>query len=189
MKDRVAVNPGRVLITPENGSPYYATMTRADNPTQDGTPLNKNSLLKDTTAALLGGNADMVPDEAFVALKMLLDNVSEVASAASKIQTGVYSGTGKAGEGQNTSLTFGFSPKLVFIQSSERDPHYVGIYLAGQPFLGGFTIKASGTGGDIKSFICNASLSGSKLSWYDVYDSPYWQLNVSGESYRYVALG
>lgn len=66
MKDRVPVNPGRVLITPENGSAaYYATMTRADNPTQEGTPLNKSSLLTDTTAAKLGLGADAVPDDAF----------------------------------------------------------------------------------------------------------------------------
>ena len=66
MKDRVPVNPGRVLITPENGvAPYYATMTRADNPTQEGTALNKANLLKDATAAKLGLGADAVPDGAF----------------------------------------------------------------------------------------------------------------------------
>ena len=64
MQDRVPVNPGRVLITPEDGSPaYYATMTRADNPTQLGTPLNKANLLKDNTAALFGFENDAVPDE------------------------------------------------------------------------------------------------------------------------------
>lgn len=64
MKDRVPVNPGRVLITPENGiAAYYATMTRADNPTQEGTPLNKNSLLKDATAALFGLGTDALPDD------------------------------------------------------------------------------------------------------------------------------
>lgn len=157
--------------------------------TEKGTPYDVDNVLKDSTAALLGGDASMVPDEAFVALKMLLDNVSGVANAASKIQTGVYSGTGNAGEGKNTSLTFSFPPKLVFIQSSAGETRYVGIYLAGQTLLGGFTIRASGTGGSIASFFCTASLSGSKLSWYDSYGSPYWQLNVSGASYRYVAFG
>lgn len=64
MKDRVPVNPGRVLVTPENGSAaYYATIKRADNPTQEGTPLNKNSLLKDATAAMYGLGSDAVPDD------------------------------------------------------------------------------------------------------------------------------
>ena len=66
MQDRVPVNPGSVLIKPENGSAsYYATLTRADNPTQEGTPLNKASLLKDETAALFGLGVDAVPDDVF----------------------------------------------------------------------------------------------------------------------------
>lgn len=64
MNDRVPTNPGRVLITPENGAAaYYATMTRADNPTQEGTPLNKATLLKDATAALYGLDSEAVPDD------------------------------------------------------------------------------------------------------------------------------
>ena len=64
MNDRVPTNPGRVLITPENGAAaYYATMTRADNPTQEGTPLNKATLLKDATAAAFGLPASAVPDD------------------------------------------------------------------------------------------------------------------------------
>ena len=66
MQDRVPVNPGRVLITPEDGSPaYYATMTRADNPTQEGTRLNKASLLKDVTASLFGFDENAVPNDIF----------------------------------------------------------------------------------------------------------------------------
>lgn len=69
MKDRVPANPGRVLITPENGSAaFYATMTRADNPTQEGDPLNKNTLLKDATAALFGLGTDAVPDDVLAML-------------------------------------------------------------------------------------------------------------------------
>ena len=64
MQDRVPVNPGRVLVTPENGGEaYYATLTRADNPTQEGTALNKATLLKDATAALFGLGADAVPND------------------------------------------------------------------------------------------------------------------------------
>ncbi|MDD4688316.1 MAG: hypothetical protein PHE51_01030 [Eubacteriales bacterium] len=48
MQDRIPQNPGRVLITPENGgAPFYATITRADNPLEVGTPLNKATLLSD----------------------------------------------------------------------------------------------------------------------------------------------
>lgn len=37
--DRQSKYPNRVLITPENGAPYYATVVRADEPTEAGTPL------------------------------------------------------------------------------------------------------------------------------------------------------
>ena len=39
-KDRVPQKPGRVKITPENGPAFYATLERADEPVQEGTPLN-----------------------------------------------------------------------------------------------------------------------------------------------------
>ena len=39
-RDRVPQKPGRVKITPENGTAYYATMERADEPVVEGTPLN-----------------------------------------------------------------------------------------------------------------------------------------------------
>lgn len=69
MKDRISGKPGRVLITPENGSaPYYAVMTRADEPEQEGTALNKANLLTDETAELLGLSADAVPNDAWKAL-------------------------------------------------------------------------------------------------------------------------
>ena len=43
--DRQSKYPGRVLITPEDGSaPFYATMLRADEPTVAGTPINAASL-------------------------------------------------------------------------------------------------------------------------------------------------
>ena len=38
--DRVPQKPGRVKITPENGTAYYATMERADEALVEGTPLN-----------------------------------------------------------------------------------------------------------------------------------------------------
>lgn len=38
--DRVPTYANRVKITPENGTPYYATMERADSPVENGTPLN-----------------------------------------------------------------------------------------------------------------------------------------------------
>ena len=63
MLDRVSTKPGRVLISPEDGkAAFYATMARADEPTQEGNPLNKATLLSDATAAMFGFGQEAVPD-------------------------------------------------------------------------------------------------------------------------------
>jgi hypothetical protein len=54
MKDRVPQNPGRVKITHADGTSEYVTLERADNPTQIGTPLNKNTLFDSTVNTRYG---------------------------------------------------------------------------------------------------------------------------------------
>lgn len=65
MQDRVPLYPGRVKMTPVAGQANTYDMTRADQPTQEGTPINKAALLKDETAAMFGLGSDAVPDDAF----------------------------------------------------------------------------------------------------------------------------
>lgn len=116
MMDRVAANPGRMLITPENGDPaFYATVEMADNPSVVGTPLNKDSLLKDATAVLFGLGTGAVPDE-------ILQKLSSIGSyyfAFGEKNIYYYSET-------PFSIDLGFSPKLVVIYSdSNTNPMYV----------------------------------------------------------------
>lgn len=68
MKDRLPLYPGRVKLVPVSGQENVYDMTRADQPTQEGDPLNKATLLKDATAALFGLGPDSVPDDAFALL-------------------------------------------------------------------------------------------------------------------------
>lgn len=63
MQDRVPLYPGRVTLTPVAGQANTYDMARADQPTQEGTPLNKATLLKDATAAKFGKDTGTVPDE------------------------------------------------------------------------------------------------------------------------------
>ena len=63
MQDRVPLYPGRVKLNPVSGQANTFDLTRADQPTQEGTPLNKASLLKDATAALFGKTNAAVPDD------------------------------------------------------------------------------------------------------------------------------
>ena len=54
MQDRVSLYPGRVKLEPVAGQANLYDLTRADQPTQEGTPLNKASLLTDGVCEILG---------------------------------------------------------------------------------------------------------------------------------------
>lgn len=47
MKDRIPTYPGRVRLTPVSGQANVYDLERADEPRQDGTPLNKNTFMDD----------------------------------------------------------------------------------------------------------------------------------------------
>lgn len=52
--DRKPTKPNRFKITREDGSTYYVVLERADEPTEDGTPLNAeilNSIMEDIEKA------------------------------------------------------------------------------------------------------------------------------------------
>ena len=78
MKDRVPLYPGRVTLTPVSGQANTFDLVRADQPTQEGTPLNKATLLKDATAALFGKTNAAVPDDILSLLsKSMMAHVTE----------------------------------------------------------------------------------------------------------------
>lgn len=68
MKDRVPTYPGRVKLTPVAGQENTYDMERADSPAQEGTPLNKATLLTDTVAALLGLSDEATVNDMLAAL-------------------------------------------------------------------------------------------------------------------------
>lgn len=71
MRDRIPAEgkAGRMLITPENGSaPFYATVTMADEPVDEGTPLNKANLLTDETAAMFEKDSNATINNIFAEL-------------------------------------------------------------------------------------------------------------------------
>ena len=83
MKDRVSLYPGRVKLEPVAGQANLYDLTRADQPTQEGTPLNKANLLSDATeTAMFGAAADRTVDEAFAGLaaqiKLIMSNTAAI---------------------------------------------------------------------------------------------------------------
>lgn len=70
MENREPTYPGRVKLTPVPGQENIYDMERADEPTVEGTPLNKSTLLQDATCAILNIPDTSVPNDAFVKLAL-----------------------------------------------------------------------------------------------------------------------
>lgn len=70
MKDRKPKFPGRVKLEPVSGQENVFDMTRADDPEDPGTPMNKQTLLTDEAAADVGldPDGDHTPNDAFALL-------------------------------------------------------------------------------------------------------------------------
>ena len=54
IKDRIPTYPGRVQLTPVDGQPNVYEMTRADEPIEEGTPINKATLESFVKSRLTG---------------------------------------------------------------------------------------------------------------------------------------
>ena len=65
MNDRISSKPNRIKITHENGSVEYVTWERADEPLQEGTPLNKATLFSSAVEDRYGVST---PSKAFEAM-------------------------------------------------------------------------------------------------------------------------
>ena len=113
MNDRIPAEgkAGRMLITPENGSaPFYATVTMADEPLEEGTPLNKANLLTDEAEISLFGSAEnRTVNDAFMGLgaqlKLIMGDMASITvtvkdhaenPAKNVLVSGIYSETGSA---------------------------------------------------------------------------------------------
>ena len=68
MKDRVPTYPNRVILNPVAGQENTYDIVRADEPQQEGTPINKATLLDDTTAEKLGLTGDPTVNQALAAI-------------------------------------------------------------------------------------------------------------------------
>lgn len=102
------------------------------------------------------------------------------------IETGSYVGTGTSGSGNPNTLTFGFEPKFVHIQSysignGDSTGYGFAFFLSGAR---GFTIGPSSSN-DL--FPLNAKFNKNILSWYQ--DNEYAQLNEKKVKYFFAALG
>jgi hypothetical protein len=78
MKDRIPKYAGRIKLIPVANASNTYDVERADEPLQDGTPLNKNTMLRDETAeALKLPQEDPTPDDAFVKIALELEKSTD----------------------------------------------------------------------------------------------------------------
>lgn len=154
MDDRISLYPGRVKLTPVSGQDNTYDIVRADSPTQEGTPLNKATLLKDTTAALYGLGTDAVPDEVFNAIQDIygryylyhwrktVDKSGWYEVRTPQTQNIVYAGSGISSVYYADSITFdGSTGAVSLVSPTENNSSAVGESAAaavdrGKPLLG-----------------------------------------------------
>lgn len=106
-----------------------------------------------------------------------------------KIATGSYTGTGTYGASNPNSITFPFTPKLVWIYKTGNTLPDQGYMVEMLVWMNGITHYSFGGG---YSFNGEITLSGNTLKWVinqTKYTYPREQLNISGIIYRWVAFG
>lgn len=114
-----------------------------------------------------------------------------------RIETGSYTGTGTYGSSNPNSLTFGFEPKIVFISYSGSDygpaSRFAIIYC--YALTSNYPNDSYGYGysliystGSLSNQNNMAKLVGNVLYFYNK-ETATAQLNLNGETYKYIAIG
>ena len=102
-----------------------------------------------------------------------------------KVATGSYVGTGTSGADKPSSMNFEFQPLMVVItQDSTTSARSGFLLIQGQSTSAGIG-SVSSTSAALEVHI---TWAGKGLSWYSN-EGPNEQMNVSGETYYYFALG
>lgn len=127
MENRQPTYPGRVKLTPVPGSVDLYDMERADEPTVEGTPLNKETLLQDSTCEALQIPTSSVPNDAFLRLAFGTENLGYVVKiqfpdgspAAGIAVTGAQTPAGTPGVTDDTGTVVLASPNSSITISAE----------------------------------------------------------------------
>lgn len=94
----------------------------------------------------------------------------------SRVESGSYVGTGTYGSGNPNSLTFGFVPKTVIVKTEATAAYFLYALAGSQSARSGVSSSAA-----------TLTWSGNTLQWYS--SSAISQMNTSGTTYYYVAIG
>lgn len=137
------------------------------------------NILSNETKTLFGLSADAVPDDVLALIKTLIDAANTNANSKAKIATGSYTGTGTYGSSNPNSLTFDFEPKILFVTNpSTATSQLVALY--GSMYSFSYHTATS-------TNYVTISWGNKNVSWYATSDK--YQLNDTGQTYNYMAIG
>lgn len=111
------------------------------------------------------------------------------------IETGSYVGTGTYGSSNPCSITFSFAPTMLIIEpdkasASSRNAYYMGVpYLFTSSYLK--VAELDENSASVYDCVATVSNGGQTISWYRASGiaASKQQLNESGTTYRYIAIG
>lgn len=107
-----------------------------------------------------------------------------------RIATGTYTGTGTYGSSNPNSLTFGFEPKLVIVSATSLTIGYGSTITRSnwKLWIGQPNAYVGYANGNVEDTYI---VKGNKFSWYNssYHGSADMQLNDSGQTYYYIAIG
>ena len=109
---------------------------------------------------------------------------------ATQIATGSYVGTGKYGSSNPNTLTFPFEPKLViiFAETTSTNNNFALVFLYQGVTKEVGSIATGGTGGsNVRSGVLTVSWPTNSCQWHASTSAA--QINVSGKTYHYLAIG
>lgn len=182
MQDRISNHPNRWVLTPVTGETDTYDFTRADDPAQVGTPLNKATFLPDAVAAAIeaatGVSGITLPGEALDAIATRLSAIGATNTIA-RMASGSYTGAGGDSATKKKTLTFPFKPRFLVIAKS-------GAALLGQAgeygiWIYGLTVMKSNN---------NITYDNSNsISWVATSGGAAYRLDASGTTYYYFAVG
>lgn len=102
-------------------------------------------------------------------------------TSAGKIETGSYTGTGATGSANPVVLSFSITPKLVVVQDNAREGFAV--------FVNPETKATSLYDISVNGARLTVAWTASGMSFYGTSTSAQNNLNKSGDTYNYVAIG
>ena len=143
----------------------------------------QQQILADSTKRLYGLGSDAVPDEAFVALKNLINGISASSIGAARIELGNYTGTGVSTSTAKT-LTFSFKPKVVIITGPSNGRGKSGFAIFMQGAVSSQIYLDGGYGN-----MFNLTWSGNSVTWTGDNWNAEIGLNTNNAKYYYVAIG